>query len=186
MPVFGVVSRLDTQKGTDLIPAAFRRIRDLSWQLIILGIGQPQLEESLRKLQLDFPDKVRVEITFDTRLARQIYAGADAILMPSRYEPCGLAQMIAMRYGCIPIVSAVGGLIDTVVDGKTGVVMGSPTAARLAAAIRRSAGLYAAGLPWSAMQYAAMAQDFSWGASAKKYFELYESLLPTSGLNSSG
>ncbi len=178
VPVFGVVSRIDAQKGSDLVPATFRRLRDLPWQLIILGTGQPQLEESLRRLQLDFPEKVRVEIAFDTQLARQIYAGTDALLMPSRYEPCGLAQMIAMRYGCIPVVSAIGGLIDTVADGRTGVVIGSPTAARLASAIRRSMSLMAAGLPWVTMQRAAMAQDFSWEASARAYFRLYESLLP--------
>ena len=178
--VFGVVSRLDVQKGTDLIPAALRRMRDEDWQLIVLGTGQPKLELALQRLQRDLPENVRVEIAFDAGLARQIYAGADALLMPSRYEPCGLAQMIAMRYGCIPIVSAVGGLMDTVVDGDTGVVMGAPTASRLRSAIRKTLRLYGDTERWSAMQRAAMAQDFSWRTSALKYFELYRALVSSS------
>jgi starch synthase len=178
----GVVSRLDAQKGTDLIPAAFRRIRDADWQLIVLGTGQQRLEESLRRLQRDFPDKIRVEVAYDARLARQIYAGADALLMPSRYEPCGLAQMIAMRYGCIPVVSAVGGLVDTVVDGTTGVVMGAPTSARLGSAIRKTVHMHGDGPAWAAMQKAGMAQDFSWTASAQKYFDLYRSVVASSRL----
>ena len=172
-----MVSRLDIQKGTDLIPAALRRIRGADWQLVVLGTGQPRLERSLQRLQSDFPDQVRIEIAFDDRLARQIYAGADALLMPSRFEPCGLAQMIAMRYGCIPIVTAVGGLRDTVVDGRTGVVMGAPTAARLSSAIRKTMSQRADVGSWSAMQSAAMAQDFSWRGSARKYLELYRTLL---------
>jgi starch synthase len=169
----GVVSRLDSQKGTDLIPAALRRLPELDWQLIVLGTGQPRLEQSLQRLRRDFPDRVRVEITFDANLARQIYAGADALLMPSRYEPCGLAQMIAMRYGCIPVVSAVGGLVDTVVDGTTGIVMGPATVTRLASAIKKAVRMHADGELWLAMQRATMAQDFSWRASAEKYWELY-------------
>jgi starch synthase len=183
---FGVVSRLDPQKGTDLIPAAFQRIRDLNWQLIVLGTGQPRLEESLRRLHQEFPNRVRVEIAFDARLARQIYAGCDALLMPSRYEPCGLAQMIAMRYGCVPVVSAVGGLLDTVIDGVTGVVMGAPTAARLGASIRKTLDLYVDEKAWTRMQQAAMSQDFSWNASARKYFELYRGLTESSRLGDTG
>jgi starch synthase len=174
---FGVVSRLDVQKGTDLITAAFRRLQDANCQLVVLGIGQPRLEQSLRRLQRDFPANVRVEIAYDPTLARQIYAGADALLMPSRYEPCGLAQMIAMRYGCIPVVSAVGGLVDTVRDGVTGFVIGTPTAARLVAAMRKTALAFQDASGWTAMQRMAMAQDFSWDTSARRYFGLYMSLL---------
>jgi starch synthase len=178
---FGVVSRLDSQKGTDLLPAAFRRLGDLDWQFIALGTGQPRLEQSLRRLQRDFPGRVRVEIAYDAQLARQIYAGADALLMPSRYEPCGLAQMIAMRYGCVPVVSAVGGLVDTVVDGTTGIVIGAPTAARLLSAIKRAITTHRDTGLWTAMQRAAMARDYSWSGSARKYFELYSSLVAHAG-----
>jgi starch synthase len=98
--------------------------------------------------------------------------------MPSRYEPCGLAQMIAMRYGCVPVVSAVGGLMDTVVDGEMGIVMGAPTATRLASAVSRAIKLRADMPRWSRMQRVCMSQDFSWAPSARRYFELYKSLLP--------
>ena len=117
VPLFGMVSRLDPQKGTDLLAAALRRLRDLEWQVVVLGTGMPRLERSLKRLEEEFPNRFRAELRYDAGLARQIYGGADAFLMPSRYEPCGLAQMLAMRYGCLPIVSAVGGLKDTVVAG---------------------------------------------------------------------
>jgi starch synthase len=107
-------------------------------------------------------------------LARQIYGGADAFLMPSRYEPCGVAQMIAMRYGCLPIVSAVGGLKDTVVAGQDGFVMGSATAARLVTAMRHAMQLLPDRAVWMRMQRTAMARDFSWSASARTYFEIYQ------------
>jgi starch synthase len=177
IPLFGVVSRLDTQKGTDILGPALRRLRDQPWQLVVLGSGMPRLERLLKRIELEFPDRMRAEIRYDAGLARQIYAGADALLMPSRYEPCGLAQMMAMRYGCLPIVSAVGGLRDTVVDGKTGLVMGQPTAARLASAVCRAIGLLSRGPEWVMMQQAAMAQDFSWAASARRYFDLYQQLV---------
>jgi starch synthase len=177
VPVFGVVSRLDPQKGIDLLGPALRRLRDKSWQAVVLGSGMPRVERALQRLEREFPQQLRVELRYDPGLARQIYAGADLLLMPSRYEPCGLAQMIAMRYGCIPIVSAVGGLRDTVTDGENGFVMGVPTAARLAAATQRAMRLLADKPAWASMQRAAMAQDHSWVASARQYLELYQRLL---------
>lgn len=177
IPLFGVVSRLDPQKGVDLVGPALRRMQGGAWQAVLLGSGSPRIERGLRRLAQEFPDRLRVEIRYDAGLARQIYAGADALLMPSRYEPCGLAQMIAMRYGCLPIVSAVGGLKDTVADGETGFVMGKPTAARLAAAAKRSMSVLADQPKWTKMQRAAMAQDFSWSASARRYAALYQRVL---------
>src|SRR5690606_23272579 len=91
-----------------------------NWQLVLLGAGNPKLEAMAKKLQADLPDRIRVETRFDAKLARQIYAGSDIFLMPSRYEPCGISQMIAMRYGSVPLVRAVGGLHDTVTDAETG------------------------------------------------------------------
>lgn len=174
VPLFGVVSRLDPQKGTDLLVAALRRLRDLEWQAVVLGTGMPRLERSLKRLEREFPNRFRAELRYDAGLARQIYAGADAFLMPSRYEPCGVAQMIAMRYGCLPIVSAAGGLKDTVVAGQDGFVMGSATAARLATAMRHAMQLLPDHGVWTRMQKAAMARDFSWTASAQAYFEVYQ------------
>jgi starch synthase len=174
VPLFGMVSRLDPQKGTDLLATALRRLRDMEWQAVVLGTGMPRLERSLKRLEAEFPSRFRAELRFDAGLARQIYGGADAFLMPSRFEPCGLAQMIAMRYGCLPIVSAVGGLKDTVVDGQDGFVMGSATAARLATTMRHAMELLPDRTAWMRRQKAAMARDFSWSASARKYFEIYQ------------
>jgi starch synthase len=174
VPLFAVVSRLDPQKGTDLLVTAFRRLRDVEWQAVILGTGMPRLERSLKRLEAEFPSRFRAELRYDAGLARQIYGGADAFLMPSRYEPCGVAQMIAMRYGCLPIVSAVGGLKDTVVAGQDGFVMGSATAARLVTAMRHAMQLLPDRAVWMRMQRTAMARDFSWSASARTYFEIYQ------------
>jgi len=174
VPLLGVVSRMDQQKGIDLIPKALTKLKDLQWQFVILGTGDPKLEELFRILQTEFPDRVRAEFKYDAGLARQIYAGADIFLMPSRYEPCGLSQMMAMRYGCVPIVSAVGGLKDTIYDGETGFVIQKPTAARLATAIKKALAIYSDHARWESIQKAGMAQDFSWENSARQYFQLYQ------------
>jgi starch synthase len=172
--LIGVVSRMDPQKGMDLVPPAVRRLVGLNWQIVILGTGLPRMERAMQRLALEMPTQVRAEIRYDGALARQIYAGADVLLMPSRYEPCGLAQMIAMRYGCLPVVTPVGGLKDTVEDGMTGFVAKRPTAAELASTLRRASGLLPEGSRWGDMQRLAMSQDFSWGASARQYYDLYK------------
>ena len=174
VPVIGVISRMDPQKGIDIIPKALQKLKDLKWQAFILGTGDPKLEEAIRLLQVEFPDRVRAEFKYDPGLARQIYAGADIFLMPSRYEPCGLSQMIAMRYGCVPIVSAVGGLKDTIYNNETGFIFGKPTAGRLATAIKKAFKILADHSRWETLQKAGMSQDFSWSVSAKQYFQLYE------------
>jgi starch synthase len=120
---------------------------------------------------------VRVEIKYDADLARQLYAGADILLMPSRYEPCGLSQMIAMRYGCIPVATAVGGLRDTIVDSETGFLFSKPTAAQLAAAIRRALAIFPDRTRWESLQKAGMSQNFSWAVSAGHYFDLYRHVM---------
>ncbi len=177
VPLFGVVSRMDPQKGIDLVIEALRKLAKTPWQAVILGAGDPKLEESARKLARDFPDKVHLETKYDARLARQIYAGADIFLMPSRYEPCGLSQMIAMRYGCVPVVRAVGGLHDTVTDGETGFVFIEPKVKHFMAAIQRAMETYCDREKWQAIQQNCMAQDFSWTKSAYQYYALYKQLL---------
>ncbi len=174
VPLLGVVSRMDPQKGIDLIPKALSKLKDLPWQLVLLGTGDPKLEAAVRTLQTEFPVRVRAEFKFDSGLARQIYAGADIFLMPSRYEPCGLSQMIAMRYGCVPVVSAVGGLKDTIYDGETGFMFPKPTASRLTTAIKKALGMYSDHEKWETIQKAGMEQDFSWKNSAQQYFQLYQ------------
>jgi starch synthase len=177
VPLFGVVSRLEPQKGIDLVLDGLRKLVDMPWQAVILGTGDPKLEESAKKLATDFPDRVHFEAKYDAKLARLIYAGSDIFLMPSRYEPCGLSQMIAMRYGCIPVVRAVGGLHDTVTDGETGFVFIKPRVKDFTAAIQRAMGTYKNEGAWRAMQINGMSQDFSWTNSALKYLELYKRLL---------
>ena len=176
LPLFGVVSRMEPQKGIDLVLDGLRKLINLPWQAVILGTGDPKLEESARKLAADFPKRVHFEAKYDAKLARLIYAGADIFLMPSRYEPCGLSQMIAMRYGCIPVVRAVGGLHDTVTDGETGFVFIQPKLKDFMAAIKRAVDTYKNEQVWRTMQINAMSQDFSWTNSALKYLNLYKRL----------
>jgi len=179
VPLMGVVSRMDPQKGIDLIVRALKskRMKEERWQAIILGTGDPKIEKTILKLQEECRDRVRVETRYDPGLARQIYGGADLFLMPSRYEPCGLSQMIAMRYGCIPLVRAVGGLNDTVQHGQTGFVFQDAKPSALVAAMRAALRVYTDIPAWREMQVAGMAQDFSWSNSARQYFELYQSLM---------
>jgi starch synthase len=179
-PLLAMVSRMDVQKGVDLVFAALKMMKRSKWQAVILGTGDPKLEEAAIQLQALFPDRVKVETRYDGGLARQIYAGSDMFLMPSRYEPCGLSQMISMRYGCVPVVRAAGGLNDTVEHYKTGFVFEKPHHMSLVAAIKLAFKAFADREQWKEIQRAGMAQDFSWQNSAKKYLNLYQSLLKKS------
>ncbi len=176
-PLLAVVSRMDVQKGVDLAFAALKSMKKTNWQAVILGTGDPKLEEAAMQLQALYPEKVKVETRYDAGLARQIYAGSDMLLMPSRYEPCGLSQMIAMRYGCVPIVRAAGGLNDTVRHGVTGFVFEKIHHLSLVAAIKNAIKVFSNPEKWLSIQRAGMAQDFSWENSAKQYLKLYQSIL---------
>ncbi len=175
-PMIAMVGRMDRQKGVDLALGALKKLADIPWQFVLLGTGDSALEEAARKLQMEFPGRVRAELRFDGALARHIYAAADMLLMPSRYEPCGLAQMIAMRYGCLPIVHATGGLNDTVTD-ETGFRFKSAAPRSLRAALVKALSVYPDRTRWRAMQQSAMRADFSWSKPAREYFELYRTLL---------
>lgn len=184
--VVGVVSRLVEQKGPDLIADVVPELSALGAVLVLLGDGDEQMERRLRALAGEHGDRLSIEIGFDPALARRIFAGSDVILMPSRFEPCGLTQMYAMRYGAIPIVSPVGGLRDTVVDpgdaglGRgqgTGFAMAEVSAAGLGAAIERAAILHRDRSAWGVLVRAAMSRDFSWRGPAGEYLALYRRLL---------
>ncbi|HUS14094.1 MAG TPA: glycosyltransferase, partial [Chloroflexia bacterium] len=149
-------------------------------QVAVLGTGLPAIEAAFKTLARDFPEQVGLELRFDGKLARQIYAGADMLLVSSRYEPCGLAQMIAQRYGAVPIVRRTGGLADTVIDAAkprhgTGFVFADYNSAALLGAVRRALKLYRRAASWQAMQRRGMrlAERFSWANSAELYQALY-------------
>jgi starch synthase len=177
VPLLGMVSRMDPQKGVDLALKGLRTLKKQNWQFVLLGAGDPKLEALAKKLQEDMPDRVRVETRYDAKLARQIYAGTDIFLMPSRYEPCGISQMIAMRYGSIPLVRAVGGLHDTVTDSETGFAFVEAKVKPFNDALRRALDLLPNHSRWADMQKAGMTLDYGWQNSAQKYAELYKKLI---------
>src|SRR3972149_1063078 len=176
-PLLAMVSRMDTQKGVDLAFTALKSMKKINFQTVILGTGDPKFEEAAQSLHNLFPEKIKIELRYDASLARQIYAGSDILLMPSRYEPCGLSQMIAMRYGCVPVVRATGGLDDTVKHGETGFVFDKAHHMSLMGAVKAGIKVYSDRERWRKIQRAGMAQDFSWENSARKYLELYQSLV---------
>ena len=180
LPLLGMVTRMDEAKGIDIALKGLKMLNKQKWQLVILGAGNPKLEEQAKKLQELLPDRVRVETRYDAKLARQIYAGTDIFLMPSRYEPCGISQMIAMRYGSVPLVRAVGGLHDTVTDSETGFVFVDKKVKSFNDTLKRAFQLYPYHSRWANLQKAGMAQDFAWSSSAQKYVELYKKLIERS------
>ena len=187
-PVVGVVSRLAHQKGIDILAAAIPELWEAGADLAILGDGDPALVQQLRRLRAKQPLRMGLEIQYNDRLAHRVVAGSDFVLLPSRYEPCGLTQMYALRYGTIPVVTRTGGLADTVRDESaapgrgTGFVMRELSAAGLVEAVRRGLALRAGGREaWRALQRRAMAEDFSWDKAAGKYAELYEEIAREGG-----
>jgi starch synthase len=180
-PLAGMVSRLAEQKGADVLAAALDDIVALGYNLVVLGTGERRYEETMAAAERAHPGRIRVLLKFDERLAHLIYAASDVFLMPSRYEPCGLGQMIAMRYGTLPVVHRTGGLADTVTDAAeangTGFVHTELTPAALVAALARARAVIADPARLAALRRRAMARDFSWDASARQYVELYRKLL---------
>lgn len=181
VPLLVMVTRMDQQKGVDIAIEGLRLAADLDWQAIILGTGDSMLETSCRSLELEFPERVRALIRFDVNLSRKMYAGGDILLMPSRYEPCGLAQMIAMRYGTVPLARATGGLRDTIMDdptlaSSTGFLFEDARPEAFAESLRRAIYVFPDRETWSQIQGQGMEQDFSWEKSALEYAELYYKL----------
>jgi starch synthase len=175
VPLIGVVSRLTSQKGIDLLVAAADELAT-SAQLALVGKGEPALEQALGALAGRHPGRVATQVAFDEDLAHAIEAGADLFLMPSRFEPCGLNQMYSQRYGTPPVARATGGLADTVIDGVTGFLFERPQKEALLAAVRRALAAYADPARWTGIQRAGMERDFSWLAAARRYAALYRRL----------
>lgn len=184
MPLVGMVGRLAGQKGLDILPQAVEPLLAAGKvQLVLLGSGEPQFRPPLEALAARYPGRVAVVFAFDLELAQWIYAGADMFVMPSRYEPCGLGQLIAMRYGTIPVVRRTGGLADTVPDAGPALDQGHGFSfddyipGALQGALERAVAAYAQPKAWRNLQLRAMAADYSWEASAVQYEAMYRTAL---------
>jgi starch synthase len=184
-PLFTIVSRLTTQKGLDLLADMTDYIVERGGQLALLGSGDSAIEAAFQTAATKHPTEISVTIGYDEPFAHSLQAGADAIFIPSRFEPCGLTQLCAMRYGTVPIVGRVGGLNDTVIDANpmalasevsTGVQFSPINSHMLYAAISRTFDLYASQTVWEKMVSNCLNQNVGWDASAAKYRDLYETL----------
>lgn len=180
VPLFGMTGRMVTQKGLDLILGS-PALLDSDAQIVFLGSGEPRYEAALTELALATPDRIGVQLDFTDRLEHRLMAGADMFLMPSLYEPCGLTQMRAQRYGALPVARRVGGLADTIGDGATGFLFDAYTPAAFSEAIRRARRQFADQIRWRGMMRAAMARDFSWKRSADAYVSVYRQALAWAG-----
>lgn len=183
-PLLAMISRLDAQKGFDLLLAALPQLMAEDVGLVILGTGDLGIQEALTGHEREFAGRLRVVPRFDEALAHRIEAGSDIFLMPSRYEPCGLNQMYSLRYGCIPVVHATGGLEDSVVDLVDSPETGNGfkfvdyTPAAFLQSIRAALDLLAQPEAWRVVQQRAMVQDFSWDRAAREYLRLFERIAP--------
>ncbi len=184
--LYGVVSRLSWQKGLDLLLASLSSLLETGAQLALLGAGEPELEAGFREAAAAHPGQIGVIIGYNEALAHQMQAGADALLVPSRFEPCGLTQLYALRYGAVPVVARVGGLGDTVIDANpmalaggvaTGVTFPGPTEAALRHAMQRTSQLFRDTASWRRLQLNGMATDVSWRGPARAYADLYRELV---------
>jgi starch synthase len=173
-PLIGVVARLVHQKGLDLLMENPRQFLDLDLSLALIGDGDPQQEDFFRWLAAAHPTRVAVKIGFDRALSRRIIAGSDVFLLPSRYEPCGLTQLYAMRYGALPLVHSTGGLKDTV-SRDNGFLFQIHSWRALLDCLREMDAAWGT-TKWGIMQRAGMSADHSWNAPAAAYSELYEAM----------
>jgi starch synthase len=179
VPVIAMVSRLTTQKGLDMIQDAFASIMSMNCVFLLLGQGEETFEQFFKKAAKKYAGRVGVSLAFDEPLAHLIIAGADIFLMPSRFEPCGLTQLYSLRYGTVPVVSPVGGLVDTVEAYKprsekgTGFILPNLNAKGLTQTLKYAVKAYEDPKTWVRLQKNGMKKDFSWEVSAKKYVQLY-------------
>ena len=182
-PLIGMISRLDRQKGFDLLEEVAEQVMVLDLQMVVLGTGDERYHRFLENLVQQYPDRISVFLAYDNYLAHLIEAGADIFLMPSHYEPCGLNQMYSLKYATIPIVRKTGGLADTVVDFDeatgigTGFVFEKYDSGEMLAAIKRAVRLYGRRRSWYKLMKQAMSQDFSWTQSAREYERLFRQVI---------
>ncbi len=184
-PLVGMVTRLVSQKGCDIVAEAAEELFDLGLGLILLGTGTEAYQKVFRDVQLRYPDRFGLRLDFDPALAHKIVAGCDMFLIPSLYEPCGLTQMFCLKYGTIPIARATGGLEDTILDPGQGNIPGTGFkfkrygALDMVRAVRRAVETFREPSVWKAMMLAAMEQDFSWRRSAEAYVDVFEKAVAT-------
>jgi starch synthase len=187
-PLAGMVTRLTEQKGVDIVLRALPELVASGAQLVVLGDGDETLKADLARLEREFPNNIRLASRFDEGLAQRIYAGSDIFLMPSRYEPCGLGQIIAMRYGSVPVGRRTGGLCDTIFDVDehpetgTGFLFDEYSDFAFAGAFERAVGAFRNPEHWRHIQQNGMSRDFSWRASAVHYVETYIAALRSRGI----
>ncbi len=185
IPLMGLISRLADQKGLDILAGCLDEMLKRPLQLIILGTGEQKYHQIFADAGKIHPKKVSVTLGYDAVLAQKIYAGSDIFLMPSKYEPCGLGQIISLKYGTVPLVRKTGGLADTVIDSSenpdtgNGLVFEEYSSDELLKTIDRALSFYSNKTCWKSIIHRGMDADFSWKASAKKYLELYGSLIQT-------
>ncbi len=183
VPLLAVISRLNQQKGLDIILDVFDDIINTDIQICIMGEGEKEIITRLAEYQKKHPEKFALNITYDDKMAHLIEAGSDIFLMPSRYEPCGLNQIYSLRYGTIPIVSPVGGLLDTVfeydeqIDDGTGFIMEKLDSKSLLESLNRALKLYTDKEKLATLMKRIMQEDFSWEISAKRYLDIYEKVI---------
>jgi starch synthase len=185
-PLFIVVSRLTWQKGMDVLPEVLDHLVGIGGRLALLGSGDPHIEHALFEGAARHPGRIGIRVGYDEDLSHRMQAGGDAILVPSRFEPCGLTQLYGLAYGCIPVVARTGGLADTVIDANpaalaagcaTGIQHDGINYDALSAALTRAVDLYRQPAVWQRLQHNAMKCDFSWKTSGKAYADLYRSLV---------
>jgi starch synthase len=183
IPLFGVITRFDDQKGMDILAAVMDILATMDLQLVLLGTGTAKYNDLFKQFGKKYRGKFGVNVLFDQKMAKRIYAGADFFLMPSRYEPCGLSQIIALRYGTVPLVRATGGLADTIIDFnvETGVGNGFSfarhTSEDLLRTIKRAMAVFKNKKDWKKLIENGMQCNFSWETSARKYIEVYRKVL---------
>ncbi len=181
VPIIGMVSRLSSQKGIDIFEGALGTLLEKDLQFVLLGTGDAKYHEKFEQIAKEVPDKTGIFLTYDDQLAHKIFAGADMLLVPSRYEPCGLNQLYALKYGAVPIVRSTGGLDDTVeeydpeLDSGTGFKFVQQDPPALESTILKAVDLYLSKPEqWRRLMIRGMSRDFSWTRSAKEYIQLYE------------
>src|SRR6266852_738738 len=176
-PIFGLVARLVHQKGVDLVLSAADEIIEAGGQIVVTGSGEPEIEQALVNAHRRRPDAIGVAIGFNDAQARRIFAGSDFTLMPSRFEPCGLSQMYAQKFGSLPIGHQTGGLAETITDGETGFLFTQPSTESFLGGIRRAFTTFMAKDRLDSMRRSAMSRSFSWDVSAALYGALYRKAL---------